>query len=132
MARKEITFYGKNEKEMKVIKLEDFLKLAKSRVRRVFKRGLKEGQKDLLDKIRLFKEGKRKKLVKTHLRNMIIVPEMLGQIIHVYNGKEFKSVEVTVEKLGRYLGEFALTRSRVTHSSPGVGATKSSAAAKKK
>ena len=132
MVRREDKFCGKNEREMRSVKFEDFLKMAGARVRRSFKRGLTDSKKDLMVKVRAFKEGKRKKPVKTHLRDMVIVPEMLGQTIHVYNGKEFKLVVITVEKLGRYLGEFAMTRNKVAHSAPGVGATKSSAGAKKK
>ena len=59
---------------------------------------------------------------------MIVIPEMLGNLIHIYNGKEFVPVEITYEMLGRYLGEFATTRRKVEHSAPGIGATKSSAA----
>ena len=58
---------------------------------------------------------------------MIIVPDMLGLTILVYQGKEFFPVSVSEEMLGHYLGEFAQTRVKVKHSAPGIGATKSSA-----
>lgn len=132
MVRKEDKFCGKTEREMRSVSFEDFLEMAGARVRRSFKRGLSDAKKDLMVKVKDFKEGKRKKPVKTHLRDMIIVPEMLGQTIHVYTGKDFKPVIITVEKLGRYLGEFALTRTKITHSAPGVGATKSSGGVSKK
>lgn len=38
-------------------------------------------------------------VVKTHLRDMIIVPEMIGSIVGVYNGKTFNQVEVKVCEL---------------------------------
>ena len=86
-------------------------------------------QKKLLIKIQKVREGKYKKPIKTHCRNMVIIPEMLGLLIGVHTGKEFVPVEITVEKLGHYLGEFRMTRTKVSHSAPGVGATRSSAAA---
>ena len=57
---------------------------------------------------------------------MIILPEMVGVKIGVYNGKEYTPVEVKPEMIGHRLGEFALTRKPVKHSSPGFGATRSS------
>ena len=59
---------------------------------------------------------------------MIIVPEIVGKRIQIHNGKEFISIQITDEMLGHYLGEFVLTRKRVEHSAPGIGATKSSVA----
>ena len=37
-------------------------------------------------------------VVKTHLRDMIIVPEMIGSIVGVYNGKTFNQVEIKVRE----------------------------------
>lgn len=128
MAKKELTYRGKSVEELKAMSLEDFIKLTPSRARRSFKRGLSEQQKKLLLKVKKFKEGKLKKPVKTHCRNMLVVPELLGIVLHIYNGHEFVPVEITYEMLGRYLGEFAATRRKVEHSAPGIGATKSSAA----
>ncbi len=128
MAKKELTYRGKSVEELKAMSLADFIKLTPSRARRSFKRGLNEQQKKLLAKVKLFKEGKIKKPVKTHCRNMIVVPEFLGVTLHIYNGHEFIPVEMTYEMLGRYLGEFTMTRRKVEHSAPGIGATKSSAA----
>ena len=59
---------------------------------------------------------------------MIVLPEMVGILIQIYNGKAFSPVEITHEMIGHYLGEFAMTRRKVEHSAPGIGATKSSAA----
>ena len=64
--------------------------------------------------------------VKTHLRNMIIVPEMIGCIVGVYNGHNFNNVEIKAEMIGHYLGEFSLAYNPVKHSRPGIGATHSS------
>ncbi|MFH0752167.1 MAG: 30S ribosomal protein S19 [archaeon] len=129
MAKKELTYKGKTEEELKNMSLKEFAELLPARQRRSVTRGFTELQKKLLIKIKKVKEGKYKKPIKTHCRNIVLIPEMLGLIIHVHRGKDFVPVEITVEKLGHYLGEFRMTRTRVTHSAPGVGATKSSSAA---
>ncbi len=128
MVKKEFTYKGKTFDELKLMSLQDFMKIAPSRVRRSLKRGLNPQHKKLLLKVKMSKDGKLKKPVKTHCRNMIVIPELVGVILHIYNGKEFVPVEITYEMLGKYLGEFAITRKKVEHSAPGIGATKSSAA----
>ncbi len=128
MAKKELTFKGKTPEEFANMTLSEFMNLVPARARRSLKRGFTEDQKKLLLKIKKFKEGKTKKTVKTHCRDIIIVPDMLGLLILVYTGKEFVPVTVTVEMLGKYLGEFTMTRKKVAHSAPGIGATKSSSA----
>merc|ERR1712037_372929 len=65
-------------------------------------------------------------VVKTHLRDMIIVPEMTGSVVGVYNGKTFNQVEIKPEMIGHYLGEFSITYKPVKHGRPGIGATHSS------
>jgi small subunit ribosomal protein S19 len=72
------------------------------------------------------KKGK-KVVVRTHARDMIAMPEMVGLTISVYNGREFIPIEVTPEHIGHYLGEFSPTIKRVSHGNPGIGATRSSA-----
>lgn len=119
----EFKFYGKNLEELKALSMSDFLNLIPSRQRRSLKRGLNDEQKKLLENLK-----KSSRPVKTHLRDMIILPSMIGKRISVYNGKNFVEITVNEEMLGRYLGEFVLTRNRVAHSAPGVGATKSSSA----
>ncbi|MEM4326104.1 MAG: ribosomal protein S19 family protein, partial [Candidatus Pacearchaeota archaeon] len=64
------------------------------------------------------------KLIRTHQRDLIIVPHMIGMKIYIHNGKTFTPIEITEEMLGHRLGEFALTRSKVKHGKSGVGATK--------
>jgi small subunit ribosomal protein S19 len=121
------TYLGKNEEEWKNASLEEFLKLTNSRARRTLKRGR---YAPLVKNIAIAKkqltEGKIPKPIRTHRRDTILTPDMLGLTFSVYNGKQFIDVEVTVEKLGHYLGEFALTRRFVTHGKAGVGATKGS------
>jgi len=124
---KEILFKGKKEEEIKSMDLMDFTKLISARKRRTINRGFTESQKSLLKKIRAKNKGTYKKTIKTHCRDMIIIPEMIGQKILLYNGKSFGAIDITLEMVGHYLGEFVDTRSRVKHSAPGIGATRSSA-----
>jgi len=98
--------------------------------RRLRDRGLKRKHATLLKKLRDAKKsaptGEKPEVVKTHLRNMIVVPEMIGSVVGVYNGKTFNSVEIKPEMTGFYLGEFSITYKPVKHGRPGIGATHSS------
>ena len=121
--KKEILFKGKELAELKNLSLNEFAELIPSRARRSLKRGLTEEQKKLLEKVQ-----KSDKDIKTHARDMVVIPEMVGHLIKVHNGKEYIHVQIIEEMLGHFLGEFSLTRRRVAHNAPGVGATRSSAA----
>ena len=125
------TYRGYEFKDLIKMDINEFIKLIPSRQRRSLKRGLTEEEKKLLAKIKKaraqLEAGKEPKMIKTHCRSMVIIPAMVGLTFGVHNGKEFVKVDVTPEMLGHYLGEFALTRKRVQHSSPGVGATRGSA-----
>ncbi|MFS7924821.1 putative ribosomal protein S19/S15 [Helianthus anomalus] len=70
--------------------------------------------------------GEKPELVKTHLRNMIIVPEMIGSVVGVYNGNTFNQIEIKQEMIGHYLAEFSISYNHVKHGRPGIGATHSS------
>lgn len=126
---KEMLFKGKTIEEIRAMSMQDFAKLVPSRQRRSIKRGFTPLQKKLIAKVAKYRAGKTKKPVKTHCRDMIVLPDMVGLIIHVHKGKIFEPVAIEIEMLGHYLGEFTMTRSKVQHSAPGIGATKSSAAA---
>jgi small subunit ribosomal protein S19 len=103
---------------------EEFIELLPSRLRRKFRRGLTEQEKKLLAKLQKFKDQKGKKFIKTHCRDMVILPEMIGHKIGVHNGKEFVPVEIKQEMVGHRLGEFALTRKEVKHGAAGIGASR--------
>lgn len=122
MAKKEFTFRGKGLQELQSLSIEELAILLPSRQRRKIKRGFTEAEKTLLKRL-----VKSKKDVETHCRDMIILPSMVGKTIKVYNGKEFVPVGIMPEMIGHYLGEFSFTRKRVSHSAPGIGATRSSA-----
>lgn len=110
--------------------MEDLMDLFHSRARRRFQRGLKRKPLALIKKLRKAKkdapEGEKPAPVRTHLRNMIIVPEMIGSVVGVYNGKSFNQVEIKPEMVGHYLGEFSISYKPVKHGRPGIGATHSS------
>jgi len=112
---------GKTIEDLQKMSLEEFAKIIPSRSRRNLMRGFDDDEKKFLEKLR-----SSSKPVRTHIREMVIIPEMLFKKILVHNGKEWISVDVKPEMLGHRLGEFALTRKKVMHSAPGVGATKSS------
>ncbi|KAG8887549.1 ribosomal protein S15 [Tulasnella sp. 332] len=109
---------------------EDFVELVHARARRRFQRGLKRKPMGLIKKLRKAKKeappNEKPATVKTHLRDMIVVPEMIGSVIGIYNGKVFNSVEIKPEMTGHYLGEFSITYKPVRHGRPGIGATHSS------
>jgi len=119
---KEFIFHGKSVQEVMKMSIEEFAKLVPSRERRKIKRGFTEIEKKLLEDIK-----SNPKDIKTHARDMIILPEMIGKTIKVYNGKEWTPVIVQAEMISHRLGEFSLTRKQVKHSAPGIGATRSSA-----
>uniref|UniRef100_A0A453BK50 40S ribosomal protein S15 n=1 Tax=Aegilops tauschii subsp. strangulata TaxID=200361 RepID=A0A453BK50_AEGTS len=131
---------------------DDLVQMFPARARRRFKRGLKRKPMALVKKLRkvplmspptIFKiywlhrgtfcflkkdapAGEKPEPVRTHLRNMIIVPEMIGSLIGVYNGKTFNQVEIKPEMIGHYLAEFSISYKPVKHGRPGIGATHSS------
>ena len=128
MARKKFTYRGLTEEELQKLPREEFMNLVNARARRTMKRNGEyphHSQEKLLEKLGKKKEGKKVRL-RTHQRDMVVLPEMIGHRIEVYNGQEFQAVEVKPEMVGHYIGEFVLTRKKVAHSSPGMGATRSS------
>jgi small subunit ribosomal protein S19 len=119
------TYRGYTLERLLEVPMDEFIKLLPTRQRRSLLRGLSEEKRKLLEKIRELKSGKRS-MVRTCIRDMIILPEMVGATIHVHNGKEFVPVTITEEMIGHYLGEFAPTCKKVEHGEPGLRATRSS------
>ena len=124
IAGKEFTYRGKTIDELKKLDLREFAKLLPSRERRTLTRN-----SELLEKFikRLYKKISKGKELKTHVREIIIIPKFVGLIIHVHSGKEFTAVKITEEMIGHRLGEFVTTRQKVQHGAPGIGATRGSA-----
>jgi small subunit ribosomal protein S19 len=126
---KEFTYRGHTVDELQSMSMDEFILLLPSRQRRSLQRGLTPEQRILLENMRrarkILKEGGNA-IVKTHARDMVILPEMVGITVLVHNGKEFTAVEIAPEMVGHYLGEFAITNQPVKHGSPGIGASRSS------
>ena len=121
---KKITFKGKEVEELVQMSINEFAELIPSNLRRSLKKGFTHQEKKLLEAIQ-----KNKKHIKTHAREMVILPQMIGKVIGVHNGKSFTEIEISLDMLGYRLGEFAMTRQRVQHSAPGIGATRGTASA---
>lgn len=123
MVIKQFNWKGIPEEELKQLDLDKFTQLVGARPRRSLKRGFTPAQKALLKRI-----DNGEKNIKTHCRDMIILPKMIGMTISIYNGKDWQRLDIIPDMLGHYLGEFSLTRKGVTHSAAGIGATRSSKA----
>ncbi|HVP24575.1 MAG TPA: 30S ribosomal protein S19 [Methanomicrobiales archaeon] len=119
--REEFTYRGFTIGELVQMAPSEQVKIMPARVRRKFQRGLTRDEEDLLSRVR----GNDPK-IRTHLRSMVVMPEMVGKSIEIHNGKEFQKVDLQPEAVYHYLGEFALTRHRVAHGAAGIGATRSS------
>jgi len=126
---REFAYRGHTLEEVQGMSMDEFIRLLPSRQRRSLQRGLTPEQRIFLENIRKAKEVLKtgeKIVVKTHARDMVILPEMVGTRILVHNGKEFVAVDVAPEMIGHYLGEFAVTNKPVKHGTPGIGASRSS------
>eukprot|EP00246_Nothoceros_aenigmaticus_P006657 TRINITY_DN196_c0_g1_i2.p1 TRINITY_DN196_c0_g1~~TRINITY_DN196_c0_g1_i2.p1 ORF type:complete len:152 (+),score=26.15 TRINITY_DN196_c0_g1_i2:70-525(+) len=127
---KKFTFRGVDLDALLDLGSDELVQLFHARARRRFQRGLKRKPMALIKKLRKAKldapANEKPEPVRTHLRNMIIVPEMIGSVIGVYNGKTFNQVEIKPEMIGHYLGEFSISYKPVKHGRPGIGATHSS------
>lgn len=118
--KEEFTYRGYKAADLAKLSTEEVAEMFPARLRRSIKRGFSKEHKKLQANLKVSDS------VRTHLRDMIVFPEMVGKSIEIYNGKSFEKVDVIPEMVGHYFGEFALTRHRVTHGSAGVGATRSS------
>ncbi len=118
---REFKYRGKSMEELLSLSVDELKNILNSRQRRSLTRGLNDEKRALLSSIKSSSSN-----IRTHLRDMIILPIMVGKTIHVYNGKEFVAVEIKPEMIGHYLGEYAITNKRVVHGAPGVGASRSS------
>jgi small subunit ribosomal protein S19 len=123
---KEFKYKGHSLEQLQSMSTESMLKLLPSRARRSLNRGVSDEKRKLLEDVRAIKEGKLEGQIKTHARDMIVLPSMVGLTIAVHNGREFVPLVVKPEMIGRYLGEFVITNKKVVHGTPGIGASRSS------
>jgi len=123
---KEFSYRGLSKEDLDNTSLEKLFQLFNSRQRRSLTRGITDAKRKLIEEIKSAKAGKLKTPIKTHLRDLIILPYMVGVAVNVFSGKEFVPVIIKTEMVGHYLGEYVITNKRVNHGAPGVGASRSS------
>ena len=125
---RQFTYRGHSVDELRQMSMDEFIKLLPSRQRRSLLKGLTNEQRILMEHIRNVKKENGGKItpVKTHVRDMIIIPEMLGLTVQLHAGKEYVSVDIKPEMIGHFIGEFAITNQKVVHGTPGIGASRSS------
>ncbi len=126
--------------ELEKMPIDKLRGLLGARQRRSLKRGVTDGKRKVIARMRAARAAAAQggdggqgataaappPRIRTHLRDLIILPFMVGTTVHVYNGKEFKEVEIKAEMIGHYVGEYSLSGRRVSHGAPGVGASRSS------
>ena len=124
MARK-VFFKGIALEDLPNVSMVDFIKLIPSNSRRTLKR-MGTQVKKFLEKLKTHDFVK--KPMKTHFRQMVILPAMLGKKFLVHNGKDWVEVNIQAPMLGHRLGEYSVPIKMVRHSGPGIGATRGSKA----
>ena len=123
----EFTYRGHTLDELEAMDAEEVAELLPARQRRTIERGLSAAHRTLLEQAEAADpEDTAANPIRTHLRDMPVLPAMVGQTFAVHNGQTFERVEVLPEMIGHYLGEFQLTRTRIEHGQAGIGATRSS------
>ena len=129
MKKKETLYKGKTIEELKALETREFAQFVDSRARRTILRQFREIENFVSRANKKLSKGK---TIKTHHRDLVVVPKMVGMKLQIYNGKTFVPTEVVIEMLGHKFGEFAPTRTRVKHGSAGVGSTKGTKSKAKK
>ena len=125
LEKKQFTYKGKTVEELQTLDVREFAKFLTSRQRRTVLRNFQEIENFVN---RAKEKQANKKPIKTHDRYLTIVPRMVGYTIGIYNGKQFVNIAIEEKMLGHRLGEFSVTRTKVSHGAAGIGATKSSLA----
>ena len=129
-AFKKFMYRGMDITALMGLKIDELSKHFRSRQRRRLQRKLKPAYGRLLTKLNYIKtctpQGEKPMGVKTHLRDLIVLPSMVMSVLNVHTGKDYQSVEIKPDMVGYYLGEFAQSYKRVNHGRPGVGASASS------
>lgn len=127
---REFRFRGLNVDQLKNLSIEALLPLLNARQRRSLDKRvgkyMNDEKRKLRERIKNVREGNSKETIRTHVRDMIILPDMVGITVNVHNGKDFSPITLKPEMIGHYLGEYSITNKRVQHGAPGVGASRSS------
>lgn len=127
---REFRFRGLNVDQLKNLSIEALLPLLNARQRRSLDKRvgkyMNDEKRKLRERIKNVREGNSNEAIRTHVRDMIILPDMVGITINIHNGKDFSPITIKPEMIGHYLGEYSITNKRVQHGAPGVGASRSS------
>ena len=123
---KKFDYKGIELGELQKVPSDKLFELLNSRQRRSLKRGLSDNKKKLISEIKATKEGNNKNPIRTHQRDIIVLPYMVGVTLNVFSGKEFTPITLSTEMIGHYIGEYVITNKRVNHGAPGVGSSRSS------
>lgn len=127
---KKFIFRGFDIENLTLLSSDNLSKIVNSRARRKFYRGFRQKFMIFLRNLRKAKKDSkhdnRDNIVRTHLRDALIVPEMFGSHVEIYNGKTFNQIEIKPDMMSHYTGEFSITYKPVKHGKPGVGATSAS------
>ncbi len=123
---KEFLYRGIPKEELEKVPLDRLFQLFNARQRRSLTRGITDGKRKLIGEIKAARAGTLKGPIKTHLRDLIVLPGMVDVTVNVFSGKEFVPVLIKTEMIGHYLGEYVITNKKVSHGAPGVGASRSS------
>ncbi len=121
--KREFSYRGRSLADLKAMDLPTLAGVLTARARRSIRRGFNTETSAFFERMRTTPA---EKVVRTHCRDALVLPEHVGRRVSIYSGKEFKEIEVRPEMIGHYYGEFCLTRRFEKHSGPGVGATRSS------
>ena len=127
---REFRFRGLNVDQLKNLSIEALLPLLNARQRRSLDKRvgkyMNDEKRKLRERIKNVREGNSNETIRTHVRDMIILPDMVGITINIHNGKDFSPITRKPEMIGHYVGEYSITNKRVQHGAPGVGASRSS------
>lgn len=127
---REFRFRGLNVDQLKNLSIEALLPLLNARQRRSLDKRvgkyMNDEKRKLRERIKKVREGNSNETIRTHVRDMIILPDMVGITINIHNGKDFSPITIKPEMIGHYLGEYSITNKRVQHGAPGVGSSRSS------
>ena len=93
---KEFNYRGLSKADLDNTSLEKLFLLFNSRQRRSLTRGITDGKRKLIEEIKSAKAGKSSSPIKTHLRDLIVLPYMVGVTVNVFSGKEFRPINITL------------------------------------
>lgn len=123
---REFAYRGFTLEQLRKMSRDDFIKLLPARQRRSLERGFTEDQRKLFETIMERRQAGKSDPIETRCRDMIIFPEMVDLTVALHDGKAYVPFKIAPEMVGHYLGEFVPTNKKVSHGSPGIGASRSS------